>query len=133
MSEVATETICLGDTSIIWTSVPGTAEISVVAPKKIERLAALAEGAVHDPRLVIHRLDRGRLDLQDAVVLLDGPLEEGPGLGGVALALGHGQEQVAEVQVGDGRVGPQGGRGRVAGGAVGVQGQIDEQLPGAGL
>ena len=37
MSAVATETICLGETSIIWTSSPGTAEISVVAPKKTSR------------------------------------------------------------------------------------------------
>ena len=33
MSEVATETICLGETSMSWTSVGGTAEMSVVAAK----------------------------------------------------------------------------------------------------
>ena len=34
MSEVATYMILLGETSIIWTSSPGTAEMSVVEPKK---------------------------------------------------------------------------------------------------
>jgi hypothetical protein len=33
MSDVATDTICFGDTSMSWTSAGGTAEISVVAAK----------------------------------------------------------------------------------------------------
>ena len=34
MSAVATETICFGETSMSWTSVGGTAEISVVAAEE---------------------------------------------------------------------------------------------------
>ena len=37
MRPVPIDTICLGDTSIIWTSSAGTWEISVVAPKKTSR------------------------------------------------------------------------------------------------
>ena len=37
MSEVATETICFGETSMSWTSSGGTEEISVVAPKYTSR------------------------------------------------------------------------------------------------
>ena len=33
INAVATETICLGETSMSWTSAGGTYEISVVAPK----------------------------------------------------------------------------------------------------
>ena len=37
MSAVPTETICRGDTSMSWTSSPGTYWMSVVAPKKMSR------------------------------------------------------------------------------------------------